>query len=111
MKAFVVSLNGRPLVTAGVGDSGVLNSHVVWTGGTRALPSGECLYLQVGGLDSGSGEHVVWSVPEIAVGDEIAIKAIETDQVTPEDERFRPDTDRKTAASAANSKSKRKRKG
>jgi hypothetical protein len=34
------------------------------------------------------------SVPEIGVGDEITIKIIETDQVSPEDERFRADMSR-----------------
>jgi hypothetical protein len=99
MKAFVVSVNGQPFLTAGVGDKGVLSSHITWSGGTHGLPDGERLYLHVGGLDSRSGEHVRWSVPDIGVGDEITIKIIETDQVTPEDERFRTDVDRMAAVS------------
>ena len=47
------------------------------------------LGLLVHGIDSRSGECVRWSVPEIGVGDEITIKIIETNQASPEDERFR----------------------
>jgi hypothetical protein len=91
MKAFVVHLNGQPFVTAGVGHDGVLTTNIVWVGGAPPRPAEGRLHLQVGGLDSRTGEHLRWSVPEIRVGDEITIKIIETDQVTPEDSRARPD--------------------
>jgi hypothetical protein len=42
-------------------------------------------------LDSRSGEHVRWSAPAIGIGDEITVKIIEAEQVTPEDSRFRRD--------------------
>lgn len=92
MKAFVVSLNGQPLVTAGVGDDGVMTTIVTWVGGAPPRPAEGRLTLEVLGLDSRSGEHVSWSVPEIGVGDEITIKIVEALHVTPEDDRYRFDS-------------------
>ncbi len=91
MKAFVVSLNGQPFVTAGVGDDGVLATGLSWVGGSPPRPVEGRLDFRVGGVDGRTGEHINWSVPEIGVGDEITIKVIETAQVTPEDERYRFD--------------------
>jgi hypothetical protein len=94
MKAFVVSFNGQPFVTAGVGDDGVLATTVTWVGGSPPRPADGRLHFRVGGVDGRSGEHIDWSVPEIGVGDEITIRIIETDQASPEDSRRRPDMDR-----------------
>ena len=93
MKAFVISLNGQPFVTAGVGDDRVLVTGISWVGGSPPRPAEGRLHFHVGGIDGRTGEHVRWSVPEIGVGDEITIKIIETNQVSPEDGRFRVDMD------------------
>jgi hypothetical protein len=91
MKAFVISLNGEPFVTAGVGDDGTVSANVTWVGTSppRVAEGGLGLFVQ--GIDARSGERVRWSTPEIGVGDEITIKIVETHQVSPEDERFRVD--------------------
>jgi hypothetical protein len=94
MKAFVVALNGQPFVKAGVGADGTLSANVTWIGCAPPSLAESGMGLIVHGIDSRSGEHVRWSVPEIGVGDEITIKIIETDQVSPEDERFRADMSR-----------------
>ena len=94
MKAFVISLNGQPFVTAGVGDDGTLTTNITWIGCSPPSLADGGLGLLVHGIDARSGERVRWSVPEIGVGDEITIKIIETDQVSPEDERFRVDMSR-----------------
>jgi hypothetical protein len=91
MKAFVVSKNGQPFVTAGVGDDGVLATCLTWVGGSPPRPAESELSFRVGGVHGPSGEHLDWSVPEISVGDEITIKIIETDQASPVDARLRPD--------------------
>jgi hypothetical protein len=91
MKAFVVSLNGQPFVTAGVGDNGTLSANVTWMGCSPPSLADSGVGLIVHGIDARSGERLRWSVPEIGVGDEITIKIIETTQVSPEDERFRVD--------------------
>jgi hypothetical protein len=91
MKAFMVSLNGQPFVTAGVGDDGVLATGLTWVGGGPPRPAEGELSLRVGGVDGRSGEHIEWSVPEIHVGDEITIRIIETDQASPADARYRPE--------------------
>jgi hypothetical protein len=97
MKAFVVSLNGQPFVTAGVGDDGVVAAGLSWVGGPPPRPAEGTLVLHVGGLDGPSGENVSRSVPEIGVGDEITIKIIETDQASPADARYRPNLDKTRA--------------
>jgi hypothetical protein len=94
MKAFVISHNGQPFVTAGVGDDGTLTTNITWIGCSRPSLAEGGLGLLVHGIDARSGERVRWSVPEIGVGDEITIKIIETNQVSPEDERFRVDMSR-----------------
>jgi hypothetical protein len=91
MKAFVVSHNGQPFVTAGVGDDGTLSANVTWIGCSPPSLAVSGMGLMVHGIDARSGERVRWSVPEIGVGDEITVKIIETTQVSPEDERFRVD--------------------
>jgi len=91
MKAFVVSLNGQPFVTAGVGDDGTLSANVSWIGCSPPTLAESGMGLIVHGIDARSGERVRWSVPEIGVGDKITIEIIETTQVSPVDERFRVD--------------------
>jgi hypothetical protein len=77
MRAFAVSVNGKPLCTAGIGDDGVLSSHVTWSGS----PGMGHIHMHVGGLDSPTNEHLRWSVKEIGVGDEITTRIIETEAI------------------------------
>ena len=59
---------------AGVGDDGVLSSIVSSVTGNR----GADLFLEVGGLDSATQEHLDWvSQKPLNIGDEIRIKIIE----------------------------------
>ena len=88
MKAYEVYLNGQYLLTAGTGSTGVLTSVIAWTTvSPPAAPGGE-FHFHVGGVDGQTGEHVDYSVPKVQVGDEIRIKIVETDRVTPEDRRY-----------------------
>ena len=86
MRAFEVYVNGRYLLTAGVRD-GVLSGGITWAGRSSPhLTSGNYI-LHVGGIDGDIDEHVNWSVPELGLGDEITIKLIESDQISPADRR------------------------
>jgi hypothetical protein len=72
MRAFKVSLNGKKLCLAGVGDRGVLTAIVDWV----ALDREEQLSLQVGGL--ANEEHLKWTGPKrLRAGDEIRVKIVE----------------------------------
>ena len=86
MKAFAIDVNGQHLITAGIGDDGVLaSSH--WIG--RAPPfsaSGPVTFL-VSGIDGRTDAYVDWWVPPVGIGDEITFKIVETDQVSPEPRR------------------------
>jgi hypothetical protein len=84
MKAFEVHLNGRHLLTAGVENHGVLSSIVNWTG-HRGNEGG--FWFEVGGIDNTHDEFVGWSVPVLSIGDEVTVKIVDTDQVTPADRR------------------------
>ncbi len=74
MPAFKVHLNGKEVCTAGLSGYGVLGAHLSWVRrkGSRRAPE---FSLHVGGLDSSTGEHLVWheDLP-VQVGDEVRIK-------------------------------------
>src|ERR1043166_1346643 len=72
MRAFKVSLNGKKLCVAGVGDRGVLSAIVNWVANDR----GADLFMEVGGL--ANEEHVAWiKQKHLRVGDEIRVKVFE----------------------------------
>jgi hypothetical protein len=75
MLTFLVSVNGQDICAAGVGTTGVLKVLVTSLGGAS-----EDLLFHVGGID-GTGDHVQWTVPPIAVGDVIAIKTTDVEVV------------------------------
>jgi hypothetical protein len=77
MRAFEISLNGKKLCVAGVGNDGVLSAVVDWV----VKPEHGDLDLTVGGLIS-YREHVYWIRREpLDVNDEIKVRIIEADQV------------------------------
>ena len=91
MVAFEIHVNGKHLVTAGVGNDGVVSTILSWAiGPPPRVPHGR-MHFGVGGADA--TDHLQWSVPEVGVGDEITIKLVnvEADQVTAEVQRFQPD--------------------
>ena len=96
MKAFRVSINGKKLCVAGIGDEGVLTTHVDWVAGVRGMKKGEGdLHLRIGGLISSTDTHVSWGVHHLQVGDEIRIKIVEkpaVDEPTHKSERLNPAT-------------------
>ena len=85
MKCFEVTINGRKVCTAGIGDYGVLNTVLSFVGGKESsdqTPS-ESLELRVGGVATstvGATEAVEWLQRDLAVGDEIVIRIIEASE-------------------------------
>ena len=78
MRAFEISMNGKKLCVAGIGDDGVLSAIMNWVGkGGRGD-----LFLEVGGMITPSNQHVSW-IPQkpLQVGDEIRIRVVEVDLV------------------------------
>jgi hypothetical protein len=90
VKAFLVSVNKQRVALAGIGDNGSMSAVVQWIGGTglEGVALRNQLRLILGGLDTATREHVRWDVPEIAVGDEIVIKVVESDSIDPESSRY-----------------------
>jgi hypothetical protein len=74
MRSFNVSLNGKKLCLAGVGERGVLSAIISWVAGDRG---GEDLFIEVGGL--ANEEHIDWiKQKRLQVGDEIRVKIVES---------------------------------
>ena len=71
-----VSLNGRRLCTAGAGDVGVVTAIV------SSVAKRKALELEIGGL--AEDVDMKWAVPQsLAVGDEVNIRIVETDEPDP----------------------------
>ena len=88
MPVFHVYLNGKKVSTAGVGELGVLGTHVSWVrrAGEHTLSRKperveEELRLRVGGLISPDDEHVRWLDRDLKVGDEVSIRVAEDGRV------------------------------
>ena len=76
MRAFKVSLNGKKLCLAGIGERGVVSAIVNWVAGE----GGADLFMEVGGF--ASERHVKWiRQKHLHVGDEIRVKIVEAASV------------------------------
>ena len=79
MIGFQVSLNGKQVCTAAVGETGVLTAMVTWV--VRSAPDvaePSELSFAVGGLNGDA--HLEWPVPrKLQVGDEVVIKIVTTE--------------------------------
>jgi hypothetical protein len=78
MRAFEVSLNGKRVCTAGLGDDAVLNviaNHL--TGQGRAET-----HFNVGGLDCTANEFVDWEfMRKLKRGDKLLIRVVDSDSI------------------------------
>lgn len=78
MPAFKVHLNGKKVCTASLDGLGVLDAHVCYVRRKDSRHRQE-LSLHVGGLDSATGEHIVWhEAHQIRVGDKLSIEIVES---------------------------------
>ena len=76
MIGFEVILNGTRICTAGAGDEGTLSAIVSFVGNRKELD------LEIGGLVDDA--HLDWAVPKkLAVGDEITVRVVHTEQPDP----------------------------
>lgn len=90
MRAFKIYLNGKNLCLAGIGSDGVMSMIVNWVGGGRGPAD---LFLEVGGLDSPTQEHVSWVRQKaLQIGDEIRVKIVDAEAVDAPSERYRRDS-------------------
>ena len=83
MVAFQVSVNGKQICVATVGEVGVLGAHLIWRHINYSIEGFE---LDVGGiiLDAKkTRRHVDWKTPSIGPGDEITIRVIDASKPDP----------------------------
>jgi len=89
MRAFRVSLNGKRICVAGVGEHGVLNATVDYVGDGR----GGTVSLRVGGLFTPTEEHAIWKRLGLKVGDKVAVTVIEAESVDKPAKLYRADSE------------------
>lgn len=83
MKCFEVTINGKKVCTAGIGDDGVLHANLALLKREDQDAESELLDLRVGGIanvEPGVSEHVEWLYQDLSVGDEVNIKIIESSE-------------------------------
>jgi len=92
MPTFEVSLNGKKLCTAGVGDDGVLTVIVMSQIRGISQRAKEDLRLDVGGLIGSTREYLDWQKQrKLRLGDEIKIKIAEAEVASKPRRRERED--------------------
>ena len=89
MRAFEVHLNGERLCVAGFDGDGVLNTMIDQVAGSGRRD----ICFRVGGLITATDEHVRWINLRLKVGDEVALKVVETESVDMPAQRFRTGTE------------------
>ena len=89
MTAFEVSLNGGKLCVAGIEGPGTVSLILSWIHGEKDTPrEGGRMELNVGGINGTTKEFATWidspgtGFPELAQGDEIHIRVVESQEVT-----------------------------
>lgn len=87
MRAFEVYVNNERLCLAGVNDQSVLTAIIDYVGKV-GKKNDERLHLHVGGLVIPQEEHVRWRERELAVGDEIRVRILDSDKVDTPSERI-----------------------
>ena len=86
MQAFEVHLNGKRLCKAGIDGDSVLSASV----NALSREDSHDLFLQVGGLITASEDRLIWQGHlALTVGDEIALRIVETDAVDIPEQRYR----------------------
>ena len=89
MRAFKVTLNGKQLCVAGIGENGNMSTVITHVEGNH-----KGSHIHIGGLDMTTEEHVCWDeypYRKLSVGDEIRVEVIEVESVDEPRERFRVD--------------------
>jgi hypothetical protein len=87
MRAFEISLNGKKICLAGIGDDGVLSTTVTYVPFRKRQDT----RLYVGGLVMPQRDHVRWRQVQLRIGDEVRLKVVETKTVDRPLARFQRD--------------------
>lgn len=78
MLAFEVSVNQKRLCVAATGISDVLSTSISWVRKSQHGP--DRISFNVGGITAGNNrEHFGWTMPPLAVGDEVTIRLVDVD--------------------------------
>lgn len=94
MRAFQVSLNGKRICVAGIGDDGVLTTNITYVPIRKRRET----RLYVGGLLMPQNEHVRWKQLDLRTGDEVRLKIVESNVVDKPRVRFPRDLEAEARA-------------
>jgi hypothetical protein len=80
MVGLQISINGKLSNTIAVGELGMLSATVEWARLPTKNSSHEQLWVRPTGMKTGDvpNKHVHWEIVPLRVGDEVTIRAIET---------------------------------
>jgi hypothetical protein len=82
MVALEIRINGKVAYTIGVGARGTLSANVSWVHVDRkAGPPHEEAWLSAQGSPGVHGEPLSWPHTSLAMGDEVTIRLIESEQI------------------------------
>lgn len=84
MRAFEISLNGKKLCLAGIGNDGVLSTTITYVPFRRRRET----RLYIGGLVLPQNEHVFWKQSILRLGDEVRLKIVEKNSVDKPRKRY-----------------------
>ena len=87
MRAFEISLNGKCLCLAGVGNDGVLSTTITHVPFRKRRET----RLYIGGIALPQDEHVFWKERILHLGDDLRLKVVEKETVDVPRERVRRD--------------------
>lgn len=84
MTAFEVSINGRRVCVTGAGDDCMLSAHVdYYPTSSRDIKT----FFSVSALNQPTSDRLQWSMPDIGVGSEVAIRLVDVEATDPPDVR------------------------
>jgi hypothetical protein len=87
MRALVLYINGKKVVTAGVNSRGVLAANITWVNvdkpaiGPKRSGGNESVGVSLGGLDTAADEHATWCKRQLKVGDKVCVEVVEVESV------------------------------
>ena len=91
MPGLIIHLNGKKFCIASLGNFGVLSAHVSFVH-RKTDPKRPNLDLHIRGLDSSTGEHLVWhEAHPLGIGDKVSIEAVKATRGDKPARRKRPD--------------------
>jgi hypothetical protein len=86
MLALQIRINDQPAVTAGVDDWLLVHANIVINRRIEGRDDQDHAHMHIGGMagtHGAKGDHLRWGLPDLALGDTITVRIVETDAPDP----------------------------